>query len=183
MNNQRIRLATPEDAEQIYAIYEPYILNTAITFEYEPIPLGEYKQRMEKIQIRFPWLVYEEDNKILGYAYAAPYRERAAYAWDCESSVYIAKEAQGKGIATRLYNKLFKQVNNLGYVNIYAYITYPNDKSVALHKKLGFREVGIFKKAGYKLGQWWDLMVMEKAIGEHKDNPEVPRGMAREIGI
>lgn len=183
MNNQRIRSATTEDAEQIYAIYEPYILNTAITFENTAVPLREYQQRMVTIQARFPWLVYEEDNKILGYAYAAPYRERAAFAWDCECSVYIAKEAQGKGIATQLYAELFQQLKKLGFVNVYAYITYPNDNSVHLHKKLGFREVGIFHKTGYKLGQWWDLIVMEKAIGEYKDNPEIPGGMVKETGI
>lgn len=169
-----IRFAELEDAQAILSIYEPYILNTAITFETEIIPLPAFKERMKRIQSQFPWLVYESDGRILGYAYASPYRERAAFAWDCECSVYVAEEAHRKGIATKLYNELFRLLKLQGYYNIYAFITYPHHSSVELHKKFGFREVGIFYKTGYKQGNWWDLIVMEKAIQEFDTEPVKP---------
>jgi L-amino acid N-acyltransferase YncA len=169
-----IRNATPEDASAILAIYEPHIRNTAITFETQTISLQNFQERIARIQSKFPWLVYEEEGKILGYAYASTYRERAAYSWDCESSVYIAEEAHRKGIASKLYTELLERLRVQGYYNVYAFITYPHESSVRLHKKFGFREVGIFYKTGYKLGKWWDLIVMEKALKEHEEEPTAP---------
>jgi phosphinothricin acetyltransferase len=169
-----IRLATPEDAQAILSIYEPYIINTAITFETVTIPVEAFKERMAKIQTQFPWLVYEIDGKVVAYAYASYYRERAAFAWDCECSVYVAEEAHRKGIATKLYLELFDRLKKQGYYNIYAFITYPHDSSIELHKKFGFREVGIFYKTGYKTGKWWDLMVMEKALRNFDEEPVKP---------
>ncbi len=172
--SERIRLAIQEDAAAILSIYEPYIENTAITFETEKVSVEDFKGRMAKIQVQFPWLVYEVDGRVAGYAYASYYRERAAYAWDCECSVYISGEAHRKGIATKLYEELFARLREQGYRNVYAFITYPHDSSVELHRKFGFREVGIFYKTGYKLGTWWDLMVMEKAIGDFRQEPVSP---------
>jgi phosphinothricin acetyltransferase len=169
-----IRLAAPKDAQAILSIYEPYIINTAITFETETIPVEKFCDRMAGIQSRFPWLVYERDGKIIGYAYASSYRERAAFAWDCECSVYVAEEAHRKGIATRLYIQLFEMLKTQGYYNVYAFITYPHDSSVQLHKKFGFDEVGIFHKTGYKMGRWWDLIVMEKALQDFDEKPVKP---------
>jgi len=169
-----IRFATPEDAQAILSIYEPYILNTAITFETVTVPVQDFKERMARIQSQFPWLVYESEGRVVAYAYASYYRERAAYAWDCECSVYVAEEAHHKGIATKLYLELFELLRKQGYHNIYAFITYPHDSSVYLHKKFGFREVGIFYKTGYKMGKWWDLIVMEKAISDFQDVPRKP---------
>ncbi|HHV10568.1 MAG TPA: N-acetyltransferase [Clostridiales bacterium] len=172
--SERIRLATREDGAEILSIYEPYIMNTAITFETERLSLEDFQERMAKIQAQFPWLVYEADGRVVGYAYASYYRERAAYAWDCECSVYVSGEAQRKGIATKLYKELFDRLKEQGYRNVYAFITYPHDSSVELHRKFGFREVGIFHKTGYKLGTWWDLIVMEKAIGDFQPEPVRP---------
>lgn len=170
-----IRLATLEDAQAILSIYEPYITNTAITYETEVVPLEAFKERMKRIQSKFPWLIYESDGIILGYAYASTYRERAAYAWDCECSVYVAEEAHRRGIATKLYNEMFDRLKAQGYYNVYAFIDYPHDSSVELHRKFGFREVGIFYKTGYKMGKWRDLMVMELALREYEGTPEMPR--------
>ncbi|MDF2510495.1 MAG: sortase-like acyltransferase [Herbinix sp.] len=172
--NEKIRLATGEDAAAILSIYEPYILNSAITFETETISIEDFKRRMAKVQGQFPWLVYEEEGRVVGYAYASSYRERAAFAWDCECSVYIAKEAHRKGIATKLYLELLDRLKAQGYYNVYAFITYPHDSSVELHKKFGFREVGIFYKTGYKQGKWWDLIVMEKALRDFDQEPVNP---------
>lgn len=169
-----IRTAVPEDAQAILSIYEPYIINTAITFETVTIPEAQFKERMARIQTQFPWLVYEIDGKVVGYAYASYYRERAAFAWDCECSVYVAEEAHRKGIATKLYLELFDRLKAQGYYNVYAFITYPHDSSVELHKKFGFREVGVFSKTGYKMGRWWDLMVMEMALRDFDDEPIKP---------
>lgn len=173
--SEGIRLATLEDASEILSIYEPYILNTAITFETEMISVEAFKERMAKIQAQYPWLVYEKDGKIIGYAYATSYRERAAFAWDCEASVYVGEEAHRKGIATKLYLELFEWLNKQGYYNIYAFIKYPHESSVKLHNKFGFREVGIFYKTGYKMGKWWDVLVMEKSIRDFEDAPIPPK--------
>jgi phosphinothricin acetyltransferase len=171
---EEIRFAALEDAAEILSIYEPYIINTAITYETDIIPIEAFRERMTKIQSKFPWLVYVSDGKILGYAYASTYRERAAFAWDCECSVYVAEEAHRQGVATKLYTRLFEELKKLGYYNVYAFITYPHESSVNLHKKFGFREVGIFHKTGYKMGKWWDLIVMEKALGDLENDPRKP---------
>ena len=171
---ENIRHATPEDALSILTIYEPYIINTSITFETVSVPVEEFKGRMGKIQKKFPWLVYEEDGVIIGYAYASEYRERAAFLWDCECSVYVAEAAHRKGIATKLYLELLEQLKQQGYYNAYAFITYPHESSIMLHKKFGFREIGVFYKTGYKMGKWWDLMVMEKALRNFEEEPVKP---------
>ncbi|MHB8130152.1 MAG: GNAT family N-acetyltransferase [Mobilitalea sp.] len=175
MSEVNIRMATSEDAPAILSIYEPYILNTAITFEYETVPVEDFQKRMEVVQRQFPWLVYEIEGKVVGYAYASRFKERAAFDWDCECSVYIAEGVQRKGIATQLYIELFELLQSLGYYNVYAFITYPHDSSIELHKKFGFREVGIFRKTGYKMGKWWDLIVMEKAIRDFEEQPLLPK--------
>ncbi len=177
--SERIRFAKPEDARAILDIYEPYIKNTAITFETELITVEEFQERIARIQAKFPYLVYESEGRIAGYAYATGYRERAAFSWDCEASVYVAGEAHRKGIGTRLYQELFELLKQMGYYNIYAYICYPHDSSVELHRKFGFREVGIFHKTGYKLGRWWDLIVMEKALQDFEGAPDKPKTVSR----
>ena len=169
---ENIRFAKAGDAGAILDIYLPYIMNSAITFETEEIGLSEFQKRMEDIQSSFPWLVYEEEGRVLGYAYATAYRERAAFAWDCECSVYVSEKAQRKGIASRLYQELFEQLRERGYYNVYAFITYPHNSSILLHKKFDFREVGVFHKTGFKLGKWWDLIVMEKSLREYNEEPE-----------
>ena len=172
MSSLVIRIAKQEDARAILDIYEPYILNTAITFEYEKVPLEIFQERMSKVQEQFPWLVSEMNGKIVGYAYASPFKERAAFAWDCECSVYVDGTVHQKGVATALYTKLLELVEQQGYYNVYALITVPNEKSIALHKKFGFRDVGVFQKTGYKMGTWWDLCILEKKLRNFEGVPE-----------
>lgn len=174
MSEPIIRMATLEDAPAIYAIYEPYILKTSITFEYDPVPLEVFRKRIETVLQQFPWLVYEQEGEILGYAYCSLFKERAAFAWDCECSVYIEESAHRKGIATALYTKLFDLVKRQGYYNIYALITYSHESSVALHTKFGFEEVGVYRQTGYKMDKWWDLLVMEKRLGCFDEIPKKP---------
>jgi len=175
MSEAMIRMANVEDVPAILAIYEPYILNTAITFEYETIGIETFQKRMETVQKQFPWLVYEQEGKVIGYAYCSRFKERAAFDWDCECSVYIDEKAHRKGIATALYTKLFELMQKQGYYNIYALITYSHESSVSLHRKFGFTDVGIYKKTGYKMGKWWDLLVMEKRIHSFEENPVKPK--------
>lgn len=177
MNNYNIRMATLEDAKAIQAIYEPYIRNTAITFEYEPISVEAFQKRMATIMDWFPWLVYEQENKVIGYAYCSSFKERAAFHWDCECSVYIDENAHHRGIATALYNELFELVQKQGYYNIYALINNSHISSIALHKKFGFIEQGIYEKTGYKLGQWWDLLVMVRRLRTFDEQPQQTRSI------
>lgn len=177
MNDYRIRMASLEDSEAIQAIYEPYILNTAITFEYEPISSESFKKRMEDIMLKFPWLVYELEGRIVGYAYCSRFKERAAFDWDCECSVYVDEQYHHRGIATSLYRKLFDLVKQQGYYNIYALIEYTHESSIALHKNFGFIETGVYRKTGYKLGKWWDLMIMEKRLQPLDESPKKIKGI------
>jgi len=174
MSELVIRMAEIQDAKDILAIYEPYILETAITFEYDTIPIEIFEERMRKVLEQFPWLVCEKEGKLIGYAYCSPHYERAAFAWDCECSVYIAKEAHHQGVATALYTKLFELIEKQGYYNIYSLIALPHESSVALHKKFGFVEVGIYDKTGYKLGAWWDIIVLEKKLRSFEQIPTNP---------
>lgn len=159
-----IRAAKADDAEQILDIYRPYIKDTTITYEYEDIPVSTFRKRMEGIMEKYPWLVYEEDGKIVGYAYASEHRERAAFAWDCEISVYLSPEHHRKGIAGRLYEKLFEIMKEQGFVNVYALIDYPNEASQKLHEKFGFHDMCIYRDTAYKFGAWRSLLVMEKRL-------------------
>jgi L-amino acid N-acyltransferase YncA len=171
MSEINIRMATLEDAPAIYRIYEPYILKTAITFEYDPVPIEVFRKRMENVLQHFPWLVYEKEGIILGYAYAARFKERAAYDWDCECSVYIDENAHRQGIATALYHKLFELLKDQGYYTVYALITYEHKSSEELHKKFGFTEVGVYRNTGFKMGRWWGLLVMEKRLRSLEEAP------------
>jgi phosphinothricin acetyltransferase len=181
MSELKIREATEKDAAAILAIYEPYILNTAITFEYVTISLEVMLQRMRTVQEQFPWLVCEIDGEVVGYAYCSRFKERAAFDWDCECSVYVNEKAHRKGVATALYEKLFELVTEQGYYTIYSLITNSHGSSIALHKKFGFNEVGVYEKTGYKFGQWWDLLVMEKRIHSFEETPERPKAY-KELG-
>lgn len=172
MSKIEIRMAALEDAEEIYAIYEPYILNTVVSFEYDRVPLEAFRERIRKITDRYPWLVYTVDNEIAGYAYCSLHRERAAYAWDAECSVYIKDSYHKQGIGTALYNALFRLVKAQGIYTLYTLICVPNEGSVALHRKFGFAEVGTYYRTAYKFGEWRDLLVMEKRLRPADGEPE-----------
>jgi phosphinothricin acetyltransferase len=166
-------MARIEDAEAIAQIYRPYILETAITFEYEEVSAQTFAERMKNVQKQYPWLVCEYDGRVVGYAYCSRFKERAAFSWDCECSVYIHKDYHRRGIAGALYTKLFELVREQGYFNIYALITHPHESSEALHRKFGFTEVGIYKNTGYKMEKWWDLIVMEKQLRSFEEIPKM----------
>ena len=158
-----IRIATENDVPQLLAIYTPYILNTTYTFEYDVPTEAEFLQRFRRLTAQFPWLVWEEDGKILGYAYGSAPFERAAYNWCAEDSVYLLPDAQGRGIGSRLVTALEKVLFYQGYQRIYALITAENQLSIAFHKKLGYTLRGELPDAGIKFGRKVGVVWMDKA--------------------
>ena len=158
-----IRIATEADVAQMLAIYAPYIENTTITFEYHVPTEMEFLERFRRITARFPWLVWEENGRILGYAYGSAPFERDAYRWCAEDSVYLLPEAQGKGIGSRLCLALEKVLFYQGFRRIYALITAENKKSVVFHQKLGYTLRAELPDAGFKFGRWIGVVWMDKA--------------------
>jgi len=169
-----IRVAKPSDAASILEIYTPYILNTAITFETEIPSFEIMEHRIATYQENWPWLVYEADGVIAGYAYATKHRERTAYQWCVESSVYVKDQFQKKGIAKALYTALFKILKYQGCRNVYAGITLPNEKSVAFHKNFGFNKIAEYKNIGYKSGKWNTVSWWELQVNDYSDDPSAP---------
>ena len=165
-----IRIATEEDVAQMLAIYAPYIVATTHTFEYDVPTEAEFLQRFRMITAQFPWLVWEENGKILGYAYGSAPFQRAAYGWCAEDSVYLLPEAQGRGIGTKLVQSLEKILFYQGYQRVYALITAENTGSVAFHKKLGYTLRGELPGAGIKFGRRIGVVWMDKA-GDFVDIP------------
>jgi L-amino acid N-acyltransferase YncA len=158
----KIRFATPADAAAVLEIYGPFCDNSPITFETERPAIAEIENRIRKINQRYPWLICEKDNQVVGYAYASPHRDRAAYRWSVDIAIYISGSHRGVGIGTALYTLLFELLRIQGYFKAYAGITLPNPASIRVHQRLGFSLVGIYKQVGYKAGawhdvSWWDL--------------------------
>ena len=169
-----IRVATKEDAAGMLEIYAPFILNSGITQETEVPSVEDFQKRIISNLEERPWLVCEINSQVAGYAYAGKHRERKGYQWCTEPSVYISEKYFGVGIALALYTALFDILKLQGYVNAYAVITLPNDRSIAFHSKFGFEYLTTYKKIGYKLGQWHDVGWMQYEINPHKEDPADP---------
>ena len=159
-----IRIATLEDIPSILEIYAPYVERSTATFEYDVPCTKEFTQRFLKYTARFPWLVWEEQGRVLGYAYASAPFERAAYRWCAEPSVYLRPEAKGLGIGRKLYTALEEILKKLGYQTSLALVTSENEASIAFHEKMGYRICGTFDRCGYKFGRWLSLVWMEKRL-------------------
>jgi L-amino acid N-acyltransferase YncA len=155
--NPNIRTVTLEDAESVQRIYAPSITKSAISFELEVPSVDDIKRRIKSVLPQFPWIVYEEDKKVVGYAYGGVHRTRAAYQWMTEVSVYVDEKYFARGIGKFLYEELFKILKKQGYHRAVAGITLPNPASIGIHKHFGFEHVGTFKESGYKLGSWHDV--------------------------
>ena len=169
-----IRVATGDDAAGMLEIYAPFIFNSGITQETEVPSVEDFQQRVIANLDERPWLVCEINNEIAGYAYAGKHRDRKGYQWCTEPSVYISEKYFGFGIANALYKASFDILKIQGYVNAYAVITLPNDRSIAFHKKFGFEYLTTYKKIGYKLGQWHDVGWMQYEINPPKEDPADP---------
>lgn len=170
----RYRIATLNDAEAILEIYAPYVESTAVTFEAEVPSLEEFRGRMQIIQEQYPYLAAEGDGKILGYAYASAYRPRAGFAWTPELSVYVRQGYQGQGIGTHLYAALLDLLRLQGYQNVCSVLSWPNPGSEKLHQHFGFRFAGLQKKCGYKNGEWRDIAILERRLGDYPVPPPHP---------
>lgn len=174
----QIRIVTSSDAEELLGIYAPYVRNTAITFEYEVPTVEEFTQRILKVLKRYPYLAAEIEGKIVGYAYAGTFHEREAYNWAVETSIYVAQDKKGLGIGKKLYEELERRLSLQNILNLNACIacTDNEDKhltnaSVSFHEHMGYRMVGEFRQCGYKFGRWYNMVWMEKHIGEHEQLP------------
>lgn len=180
MNNEcTIRIATPEDAAEILKIYAPYVEDTAISFEYEVPSVDEFRDRIERTLERYPYIVAEQDDRIIGYAYVSIFHERKAYDWAVETSIYVDKNCKRSGCGMQLYQALEKILKKQHISNLYACIAYTEQEdehltndSMHFHEHLGYELVGTFKQCGYKFNKWYDMIWMEKIIGEHPEMPE-----------
>jgi len=166
-----VRLATVADSEGILRIYAPYITDTVVSFETDVPTVDAFSARIERISVKYPFLVCEAVGGIIGYAYASQHRERAAYLYDADVSIYVLPEYHGTGIAGRLYDCLFAILAALGYKNIYAAYAEPNIKSFKFHQKFEFSVIGTHHKTGYKFGRWHDVTWLEKRIGGDDVSP------------
>lgn len=162
-----IRAATVADAPALAAIYNHFIRATTITFEEEPVVPDEMARRIESVQTSgLYWLVSEVDGAIAGYAYATKWRERSAYRFSVESTVYVAPDRQGQGLGRALYERLLAALKERGVHTVIGGIAQPNEGSVALHEKLGFRKVAMFEQVGQKFGRWIDVGYWQKHLEE-----------------
>lgn len=175
----RIRAALKEDAAQLLEIYAPYVRETAITFEYEVPSLEEFEQRIESTLEKYPYLVAETKEEIVGYAYASAFHSRAAYDWCAEGSIYLRMNVRGRGIGGLLYENLEKILIRQNICNLNVCIAYAptedehlNNTSTRYHEKLGYRMAGHFHQCGYKFDTWYDMVWMEKQLQEHRCPPQ-----------
>ena len=167
----RVRMAQPSDAADLLGIYEYYIKNTPVTFEFTVPSVEEFAGRIRNTLSHMPYLVCEIDGKIVGYAYASLYRSRAAYDWDCELSVYLEEDYHRGGIGKMLYRLLFALLEQMHYRHAYACITSPNPESIDFHAAMGFQHVAFFPACGYKDGKWHDIVWMDYVLEDSQEPP------------
>lgn len=175
MSDLSIRAPRPDDAEAIAAIYAPYVRDTTISFEVDPPAVATMRERIAAIVERYPYLVAKRDGVVVGYAYAGPFRSRAAYRWTVETTVYVDRALGGQGIGRALYQTLLDRLTALGFVSAIGIIALPNTGSVGLHERLGFTQVGTEKGVGYKFGGWHDVGVWQRDLAPRQDRPREPR--------
>jgi phosphinothricin acetyltransferase len=174
-----IRLATSKDAEAIASIYRPMVATTPISFELNPPSLEEMKERILTISNFAPWLVFtDERDHVLGYAYGSKHRERMAYQWSVDVTIYVDAAQRRRGIGRALYTSLAALLRLQGFYAAHAGITLPNPASVALHESIGFRPVGVYRDVGYKLGSWHDVGWWQLSLRERRGEPAPPRSVA-----
>jgi len=161
-----IRPICPEDAPTVAALYAPYVLDSTASFEYDAPTAEEIARRMELLTPQYPWIAAEEDGCLLGYAYASPHSERMAYGWDTHLSVYVAREALGRGVGHRLYAALEEILRRQGYQVLYGVVTGENERSQRFHETMGFVLRAVFPDAGFKHGRWISTCWYEKRLGK-----------------
>ncbi len=171
----KIRAAGADDAAAIAAIYAPYVGGTAASFETKAPDAAEMARRMAAGAGRYPWLVACDDEGVQGYAYACAFRERPAYRFSVETSVYVTEGSVRRGVGTSLYEALFPVLEAQGYTQAIAAITLPSPGSVWLHERFGFRQVGTYEEVGFKLGEWRSVGLWQRALAPLSDSPGEPK--------
>jgi L-amino acid N-acyltransferase YncA len=170
----RPRDATAADAAACAAIYAPYVLDTAITFELEPPSAEQMAARIAASQRAHAWLVLEHESRVVGYAYGAQHNTRAAYRWSCEVSVYVEPGRRRSGAGRALYSALFERLAQRGLRTVIAGMTLPNEASEGLHRATGFEPVGVYRRIGFKGGAWHDVAWMQRALSDDPGPPAEP---------
>ena len=180
-----IRAAVPEDASAIAAIYAPHVLSGTVSFETEPPDARAMRARMAASEGLYPWIVAtngEPEGGVIGYAYATRFRDRPAYRYVCETSIYMADVAQGQGAGRLLYDALIDTLRAQGFVHALGAIALPNDASIRLHESVGFRRAGVYREVGFKHGRWIDVGIWQAELNEPRVPPVEPRRFA-ETGV
>lgn len=178
-NDVQIRVARLTDAPYLVKIYAPYVEKTVISFEYEVPTVDEFRNRMANTLKKYPYIVAERQHQIVGYAYVGPFKGRQAYDWAVETSIYVSTNERHHGVGKQLYQTLENICRTMGILNMNACIGYPTKEdefltknSAQFHAHLGYRMVGEFHQCGYKFGRWYDMVWMEKIIGQHSTRPQ-----------
>lgn len=173
MTDCTIRTATADDAAALLAIYTYYVENTAVTFEYEPPTLSEFRARILAVLPRYPYLVVERDGEILGFSFAHAFRERPAYDYAVETTIYIRHDVRGTGCGRAVYTALEDALRSMGVTNLYACVGYAEcedeyltNASPRFHERMGYKTCGMFRNCGYKFDRWYSMIWMEKIIGD-----------------
>ena len=166
-----LRTARPEDAQELLDIYAPYVTDTPVTFECRVPTVQEFASRVAAITEKYPYLAAVYRGQIVGYAYASPLRTRSAYVWSAETSIYVRRDMRHMGVGVTLYSELERILAAQNIRGVFACITAPNKDSYHFHLAMGFKEVGRFYKCAFKLGQWRDVVWMEKLLSDLDDQP------------
>lgn len=184
MSPIQLRPALPSDAAAIAAIYAPYVLTGTVSFEFDPPDARQMRSRMESSAGLYPWIVATngEGEGVLGYAYATKWRERAAYRYVVETSVYVAGAVQGQGVGRLLYDALIDTLRAQGFTQAIGVISLPNEHSIRAHEQVGFRRAGQLREVGYKSGRWVDIGIWQCELNDSAVPPNEPRPFS-EVGI
>ena len=180
-----IRAATPEDANAIAAIYAPHVLTGTVSFETDPPDARAMRTRMAASEGLYPWIVATNGDAtggVIGYAYATRFRDRPAYRYVCETSIYMADVAQGQGAGRLLYDSLIDTLRAQGFVHALGAIALPNDASIKLHESVGFRRAGVYREVGFKHGRWIDVGIWQAELNEPSVPPVEPRKFS-DVGV
>jgi phosphinothricin acetyltransferase len=177
-NGYEFRLARPSDADGILAIYAPFVESTSVSFEMAVPSHDEMVRRIKRIMRRWPWVVADYEGVLAGYVYASLHRERAGYQWSVDTSVYVHTDFRRLGLGKALYLSLFELLIKQGYFGAFAGIALPNQGSVALHRSVGFRKVGVYQQVGFKMGHWRDVSWWQRELQPRNGIPHAPKSLS-----
>ncbi len=180
----RHRAATSDDAAAILAIYAPYVVTNAVSFETTPPLARDMRARIKAAGDVFPWIVAADDDSglVLGYAFAKPMRPGPAYRFVCETACYVAGELEGQGIRRSLYMSLLATLTEQNYTQAISTLTMPNDKAIVLHEAIGFKRAGVYREVAFKNGQWIDVGLWQKTLSEPNTPPDEPKSFSA-VGV